>query len=286
MTISSSPRYDRIFSLVLVVLLGLAVIFLIDINPNILRARLFGDLPTITVSWLLIASLVAVTSTGADVLARAHPQMQHRNLPTINLGLLQIEVAPGFWVLPSFSIVSSFAFFRLFSGSLQGAAFVLALLAAGSLLVAVLVCQHYALDRDPVVSQRARLALQMIALLLAFACFSAIYYARLRTLYAATLIGSAGALLAFGLLHWLRHRQGGLLALLVGLLLAEVTWAINYWPTSFLLGGTTLLVVFYVVVSLVQHQLAGSLQRRLLIEYGALGGVLLVTVVFVMLRGA
>src|SRR5690348_293225 len=83
---SPTPRYDRIVSLVLLVLLGLAVVFLIDINPNILRARLGGDLPVITVSWLLVASLVVITSTGADVFIRGHPQMQTRTLPTINLG--------------------------------------------------------------------------------------------------------------------------------------------------------------------------------------------------------
>ena len=97
---SPTPRYDRIVSLVLLVVIGLAVVFLIDINPAILRLRLYGDLPPITVSWLLIISLVIVTSTGADVFIRSHPQMQVRSLPTINLGFVAIELAPGFWILP------------------------------------------------------------------------------------------------------------------------------------------------------------------------------------------
>ena len=103
---SPTPRYDRIVSLVLLVVIGLALVFLIDINPNILRARLGGDLPSITVSWLLIVSLVVVTSAGADVFIRSHPQMQSRALPTLNLGLVRIEIAPGFWILPSFAIVA------------------------------------------------------------------------------------------------------------------------------------------------------------------------------------
>src|ERR671938_77771 len=135
---SPRPRYDRIVSLVLLVVIGLALVFLIDINPNILRARLGGDLPVITVSWLLVASLVVITSTGADVFIRAHPQMQTRRLPTIDLGFVRIELAPGFWILPSFAIIASFAFFRLFSASLQMTAFILALAAAGGLLLAVL----------------------------------------------------------------------------------------------------------------------------------------------------
>lgn len=282
---SPAPRYDRIVSLVLVVLLGLAVIFLIDVNPNILRARLGGDLPTITVSWLLIASLVVITSAGADLMARAHPQMQTRTLPTVNLGFTTIELAPGFWILPSFSVVGSFAFFRLFSPSLQGLAFALALVAAGGLLLAVLVCQHYALDRDREISQRARLALQIIAYLLAFGCFSAVYFTRFRTLYSATLIGMTAMLLAYAVLQWTPRRRLLLLSLLIGLLLGEATWALNYWAATFLLGGTLLLVIFYITTSLLQHQAAGTLQRRLLIEYGLLGSALLAVVIYATFRG-
>jgi hypothetical protein len=276
----SAPRYDRIVSLVLVVLLGLAIIFLIDINPNILRARFGGDLPTITVSWLLIASLVVIVSTGADLLARSHPQMQNQVLPTINLGFMVIEIAPRYWILPSFSIIGSFAFFRLFSLALQGLAFALALGAAGGLLLTVLVCQHYALDRRQKLRQRAQLILQIIAYLLAFGCFSAVYFTRLRTLYAATLIGATAVLLAYALLQS-SSKQGMLrLSILVGLLLAESTWALNYWAAPFLLGGTSLLVIFYITTGLLQHYTTGTLQGRLFVEYGLIGSGLIAVVIY------
>jgi hypothetical protein len=280
MSSSSMPRYDRIVSLVLVVSLGLAVVLLIDINPNILRARLGGDLPMITVSWLLIGLLMIIASTGADIQARAHPTMQTRTLPVLNLGFARTEIAPGFWILPSFSVVGSFAFFRLFSNSLQGAAFVLALVAAGGLLLAVLIAQHYALDREPEVRQRALLVLALIGYLLAFGVFSAVYFERFRTLYSAALIGGSGTLLAYANLRW--TQRGGLLpiAVFVGLLLGEVTWGLNYWPAPFLLGGALLLLVFYVSVSLIAHYLSGTLQRRVVIEYALLGGGLFAAVVY------
>ena len=285
MVSSPTPRYDRIVSLVLLVLLGLAVVFLIDINPNILRARLGGDLPVITISWLLIASLVVITSTGADVFIRGHPQMQTRTLPTINLGFVALELAPGFWILPSFAIIASFAFFRLFSASLQMTAFILALAAAGGLLLAALLGQHYALDRRPEVRHNARLGLQTITFLLAFGIFSAIYYTRLRTLYSAALIGAAGMLLAYALLQWTPSRRGLLLLSgLVGLTLAEATWALNYWAAPFLLGGALLLVIFYVAIGLLQHHLEGTLSRRVFWEYGLLGGGLLMAVVIATFR--
>jgi Protein of unknown function (DUF5656) len=282
---SPTPRYDRIVSLVLLVVIGLALVFLIDINPNILRARLGGDLPPITVSWLLIVSLVIVTSTGADVFIRSHPQMQTRRLPTINLGFVTIELAPGSWILPSFTIIASFAFFRLFGASLGTTAGILASVAAGGLLLATLLGQHYALDRRPDVRHNARLALQTIAFLLAFGVFSAVYFARLRTLYSAALIGAAGTLLAYALLQWTPARHGlALLAFVVGLTLAEATWALNYWAAPFLLGGALLLVIFYVATGLLQNHLEGTLSRRIFWEYGLLGSALLVAVIYATFR--
>jgi len=277
---SPAPRYDRIVSLIFVILIGLAVVFLVDGNPNTLRIVIGGDLPVVTLSWFLIASLVVITCAGADLLARAHPALLTQTLPIINLGLARFEVAPAFWVLPSFSVVGSFAFFRLFGGVLEGLAFAMALLAAGGSLLAVLIAQHYVLDRHPAVSQRAQTALQIIGFLLAFGCFSAIYYTRYRTLYSASMIALTAALLAYAMLAVGQRPGRPLLAGLVGLALAEATWALNYWQTTFLLAGITMLVLFYIAVGLLQHHLAGRLQARLLVEYGLLGGGLFAAAIY------
>jgi hypothetical protein len=280
MTHSSAPRYDRIISLVMIVILGLAVIFLIEVSPNILRLYLGGDFPVITVSWLLIASLVVVASAGADILARGHPEMQTHAWPTLPLGPLRLELAPGFWILPALTIVVCFGFFRLFHAILPGAAFALGLLVTGGLLAATLIAQHYSVDRNPAVRARAQLTLQAITYLIAFGCFSAVYYARLRTLYSASLIAAASALLTYTLLRWHAARSHRLLAAVVGLTMAEATWALNYWAASFLLGGTLLLALFYTTTGLLQHALAGTLNRRVALEFGALGTALLVAVVY------
>lgn len=279
----NNPRYDRIVSLVLVVLLGLAVILLIDINPNVLRARLGGDLPPITVSWLLIGSLVLLTSAGADLLVRSHPQMQSYHFPQIRLGIAQIEIAPGFWILPSFSIIAPFAFFRIFYPSLPETALVLALLVAGGLLLTVLIGQFYALEREPRVQQSARLTLQVVSYVMAYGCFSAIAYAGMRTLYSASLVAVCATLLAYEVLRWQTRTRGVGLATLVGLFLAEATWALNYWPAAFLLRGALLLILLYVSVNLLQHYAAGTLQRRVILEYGTLGGLLMGILIATML---
>jgi hypothetical protein len=272
-------------SLVLLVLIGLTVIFLIDINPSNFRARLGGDLPAITLSWVLIASLVLITSTGADIIIRSHPEMQTRTLPAINLGIIRIEIAPGFWILPAFAIIAPFALFRLFSGSLGTLAGIIAVSVSGGLLLGTMLGQHYALDRRPEPRQAARLALQIITLLLAFGLFSAIYYARLRWLYTATLTAIGGALLAYALLQWAPRRGSlPLLAALVGITLAEATWALNYWAAPFLLGGVLLLAIFHVVTGLLQSHLEGELSARIIAEYSLVGGSLITVVAIAALR--
>jgi hypothetical protein len=145
----------------------------------------------------------------------------------------------------------------------------------------VLLAQHYALDRNPAVSQRAQLVLQAIGYLLAFGVFSAVYFARYRTLYSATLIGGSATLLAYALLVYTARANAFTVAVLVGLILAEATWALNYWATTFLIAGTLLLLIFYIAVSLLQHQATGRMQRRILVEYSLLGGGLFAAIVYV-----
>ncbi len=276
------PRYDQIVSLVLLVLLGMAVVFLIDTNPNILRARLGGDLPVITISWLIIGTLMIIAAAGADVVIRAHPQMQLRELPTLRLGPAQIEFAPGAWILPAATIAATFAFFRLYSTSLGNLTFILGLAATGVLLLTILLGQHYTFDRRPHVRVRAQLALQLVVVLVAFLLFSAIIYARMRTLYSAPFVVIVGALLCYSqLIHHTNRRDLAILCGVVGLLLGEAMYGLNYWPVSFLLGGALLLIAFYTATSVVQRHVEGQLTARLVGEYTLFGTLLAATIIYV-----
>ena len=55
----------------------------------------------------------------------------------------------------------------------------------------------------------------------------------------------------------------------------------RHHPLLALLAGTVLLVLFYLVVSLLQHIGSGRLQRRLMLEYGLLGGALMAAIIYV-----
>ena len=280
-TDASIPRYDRIVSLVLLVLLGMAVVFLVDINPNIIRAQLGGDLPVITVSWVILSATVILASSGADLFTRDHPQVHARPLWIVNLGFTVLELAPGFWILPALSVVTSFTFFRLFSSGLQMLAFVLALVATGALLLATLVAQHYSMDRQPEIRKIALTVLQGLGILMAFGLFSAIYYARLRTLYSASMVGLIGALLAYAQLQWTQTRANlSLLSLVVGFILAQALWALNYWAAPFLLGGALLLVIFYVIIGMLQNALNERTSSRAYYEYVVIGSILMLSIIW------
>ncbi|MBA3471023.1 MAG: hypothetical protein H0T53_15420 [Herpetosiphonaceae bacterium] len=276
----NKPRFDRILPLISLVVLGLMVVFLLESNPdNPLVARISDDLPVVSVAWVVIALLAIVVSTGADLLARAHPRLEHSSLLTLPGRLRRIELAPLFWVLPSTVVIASFAFFRLFRGSLQGLAFILVLLACGILLTVTLVAQHYALDREPEVREKARITSQVVAYLVGFGLFSAIMYSHYRIIFTIALILLASVPLAYRLLARSvndHRRPLTISTMVVGVVLAEAAAILTYWPAPFLVSGTMLLAIFYVMIGMLQHSQAGTLDRRVGWELGLLGTLVLV----------
>ena len=271
----NKPRFDRILPLISLVVLGLMVVFLLESNPdNPLVARISNDLPVISVAWLIIALLVIIIGTGADLLARSHPQLEHSSLLHLPGPLRRIEIIPVFWIVPAMAVVSSFAFFRLFQGTLQGTAFILVLLACGGLLTITLVAQHYALDRDAAIRDKARTVTQAVAYLVAFGLFSAIAYAHYRVLFTAIFAFVASVPLAYRLLTRKVNeyrRPLAIAGLVVGVVMAQASAILNYWPATFLVNGTVLLALFYVFINLLQHGQNGTLNRRIALELGLLG---------------
>ncbi|HEY1013420.1 MAG TPA: hypothetical protein VGE07_11985 [Herpetosiphonaceae bacterium] len=275
----TKPRYDRILPLISLVVLGLMVVFLLEGSPdNPLVARLGGDLPVISVAWIVIAMLAVVISTGADLLARSHPQLEHSTMFTLPGRLSRVEFAPLFWILPSGVLFASFAFFRLFRGTLQGGAFILVLLTSGGLLTATLVAQHHSLNRDGETRERAKVALQAITYVVAFGLFSAIMYGGFRVLYTMPLVFVVAVPLAYRSIVRQINDRGRPLVIstsVVGVVMAQASAVLGYWGAPFLIRGTLLLAVFYVLVGLLQHAQNNTLDRRISWELGGLGALVL-----------
>ena len=126
------------------------------------------------------------------------------------------------------------------------------------------------MDRPPVAGSWAEWTLQVVANLLALTNFILIYRTRLRTLLSAPAILVEGGLLTMRLLRdpasdW---RRGGICALVIGLILGEATWALNYWPGRSIVGGVLLFLVFYVFIGLARRGVEDRLTLSALLEYG------------------
>jgi len=115
----------------------------------------------------------------------------------------------------------------------------------------------------------ARLGLNFIAYLIALVLFALIHESQTPGLLmaAAALVGSS--LLALDLLHGIRQglRRTSLYALIVGLVMGEIVWALSYLHVHSLTAGILLLLIFYLITGLARQGLLKLLNRRILIEF-------------------
>jgi hypothetical protein len=119
---------------------------------------------------------------------------------------------------------------------------------------------------------------------MAFVLFVLIYQTRTRSLVTATLTLVTAALLALDLLSVADVPVGRMLpfAGIVGLIIGESTWALNYWQIDAWVGGLLLLLIFYVVINVAHQHLLDRLSLSTLFEFAA---VTVAVLIVVLLRG-
>ncbi|MCL5961244.1 MAG: hypothetical protein M1358_18375 [Chloroflexi bacterium] len=260
-------RYERIVTLLTLMLIGLGLLLFIDPAPVALSLPFWSGSPLFPVGWFIAAALVLIACLGTEAIIRSYHRTPHWSLFQVSAGNLKFELAPSLWILPGMLTLGSILFLRLFSGgALLGGGLAVTALA----LFAIITAQYHSVDtRDPYY-HLSIFALNLLVYLVAFALFGAIYVNKLRSVYSATAVLVVTALLVFQLLHGGERntRQVAIYALIAGLILGETTWALNYWSVSGLIGGTFLLFVLYVVAGLISNHLAGTLSRRVLAEFG------------------
>ncbi|MAG37151.1 MAG: hypothetical protein CL878_13035 [Dehalococcoidia bacterium] len=204
---------------------------------------------------LLVLVLMIVVSAGFDLIARSTV----RSRPTWDR-----------FILPNLLVVGAALFLRLVASG-GGVAAGLALF--GFLLVLVVWAEQH--DWRGATDRRwSTLALLVIGYVVVFALYAAIYQTKVRTLFNAPAIVAVTMLIAVRLLRLTDDLQPYLrlapYAAFAGLVVGEVTWALNYWPLNGLLGGAFLLTVLYFLVQVLSQHLAGRLTPRTLAEHGAI----------------
>lgn len=242
---------ERLATVVAVIAIGLALSLMI--NPPLV--------------WGFLLLLVATTCVGTSHVLRA-PDRPERS-----------DLTLAVYVLPSLIVVGGFLFLRLPFLS-HGAVVALGLILTAALLAAALYAEDQTADPTSPRYGRARLILNLIAWVIAFALFSAIFAPKIRSIVSASAVLTASALIAAELFRGAgRVRSHGIYVAVVALTLGQVTWALNYWVLSALTGGAILLLVFYTVTGIVRSHLDGTLGSTVLSEHLAVAGVGLVAIV-------
>jgi uncharacterized membrane protein YfcA len=115
------------------------------------------------------------------------------------------------------------------------------------------------------------LFLTALTYVLAVLLFGLIWNTRARSSISATFTFLAAGSLAFDLLYATGAQLSHVLmfSLSIGLVMAEGNWAINYWRSNVFIAAVAQLLAFYALIGLAGQHLLDRINRRVLIEFGA-----------------
>jgi len=253
------PRTDRLGITVSLVLLGLALSMLVQLPSRQFAFEVLGSELTVqfTGPTQLALIMTALVCAGVDAIMRSHPRLHDRSL----------AYTTTFWVLPSLLTLASL----ILLNALPWWGYQIVLIGlTGMVLSLVIVSQYHSLDTSSPRYRGARLVLNAITYVSALVLFVALYGPRLRSVISATGVFLASSMLALELLRSPEGKTGRtwFYAVLAGMMMSELMWALNYYSMEARLGGALLLLVFYTLTGLMQQHFWGRLTRRVVLEFG------------------
>jgi len=256
--------------LVAVLLLGSVLFRFIELPEHVWRLEPLGSPLEIHITgvWLLVALLVGVVCTGANLILHDHPHLgEHPGRP--------IYIS---WIVPG--VTAGLAAYML-AGVSAWPVWVGGLLLFGIGISLTIAAEYAAVCPDTPGYATARLALNMLSYLLVFALFTIIYHSRSRSLISATLTMASAVLISLDLLTVADVSVGRVLPYAggIGLIIGESTWALNYWQINAWAGGLFLLLIFYVAVNTVHQYLLDRLKASTLVEFAVVTIVVLTIIV-------
>jgi hypothetical protein len=257
--------YDRVSVIVGVILVGIVLLLVVDVPPRTFQFRPLGTPLTfnVTAVWAMSMLLVGLSCAGTEAVMRVHPLVRRgavkRTFPN--------------WVLPALATLA-LAVSLPRSPDLLGWLIGLAVGGGGLAWLILMNYQAIAVEvGDPSQSAvTARLGLRLAAYPLASILFTAIYRTRLRSLVTATSVTLVAALLAFSILYYSSqaHKSLGRTVLysgVIGLVVGETTWALNYWRANALTVGVVLMLLFYVLTGIVREYTRAGIRWQTVVEF-------------------
>jgi hypothetical protein len=271
--VERTPQLDRNrLSVLIALILLVSVLFrFVQLPAAAWRLNVLGSPLEIraTETWLLVILVASMAAMGTRYVLAGHPDVPQRIprplylswlLPGLLAGMTVylVELAPAEWA---------------WAGGLLLAALVIALAVSA---------EFDALSTDDPGYARARLALNVLAYLLAFALFYMIYRSRTRSIITASGVTLVAFLIGLDLLSVADVGARRLVAYTatISLLVGEATWALNYGQFSNLAGGLFLLVVFYLTTGIAHQHLLERLSRWTLLEFAVIATAALMAILF------
>ncbi|RME62264.1 MAG: hypothetical protein D6790_06635 [Caldilineae bacterium] len=253
---------------------GLGVSLLVRLPGAFLTFNVFGSPVTVpfTRTTLMAGLLVLLTAAAAERTVRIHPLVRRAEPGLIETGV--------YWGLPAAIAILAVLLTPQFPSRLFQ---MLGILFSGVLMAVVLYALYGSVDPGAPGFRRSRIFLNLLAYGAALALFLLVYRTRARSLVSGTEVALTAMLLAVELLRSTTGRTDLVLSYagIIGLVLGEITWALNYLVLPGLTGSLLLLLIFYLFVGLAQQSLQGRLSRRVVAEFAlfALFALILISIV-------
>jgi len=272
-TRTTTINRERLSVLIGLIVLSLSLLPLIEspvttgVGTSFLGTPLRLEFSATTFVSILAAAL---TCAGIDMLMRAHPRVRRGEAT---------HTFP-YWISPVLTVIVAT---QLLSNMSDARLLVMGLVLTGALLWVVAVAEYATIDPEGPAAGRARLFLNAMAYVLVVLLFGLIWNTRARSSISATLTFFVALSLAFDLLWASRANLSRvlLLAVGIGLVMAQCNWAINYWRSDVFTAALAQMLVFYALVGLTSQSLIDRLNRRVLIEFAVVMAVALI----LLLRG-
>lgn len=261
--------FERLSVVVSITLIGLALYFVLDFPAQVVELSLLGS-PLQLESpqqWFMMILLGGLALTGTDAIIRAQPALPD----------LKILYVSTFCMLPALLVLLATQTLGL---AVSPAVWAASLGGTGILLWLTISAETRLMPSPGHGPLWARMWQQFVgyAIVLTFAIV--IYHTRVRSAISATSMLLVGGGVSLALLRQPPASvfRTWLFALVIGLSLGQVMWALNYWRTGALNAGLLLFFTFYVLVGLAYQHLQNTLSRRALWEYGAISAAAAVVI--------
>jgi len=260
---------DRLSVLIALILLTSVLFRFVQLPQVTRRFHLLGS-PlevNLTGTGLLVVLVGGLAAMGARYILAAHPDAPDR-LP---------RPLVFSWVLPG--LMGGMAAYLVELAPTEvvwGGGLLMAMVLIGLAVAA----EFAALSPRHPAATRARLGLNILAYLLAMVFFYLIYRTRARSLVTATEVTLVAFLIALDLLGVAETRAARVIlySAVVGLVVGEATWALNYWRLDNWTASLLLLLFFYLATGIAQQYLLDRLKPAVLLEFGLVTAAVLTLV--------